>query len=426
MTRSGESKDGVGAQHSQRPRQRAGVLVVDDVEANLVALEGLLADLDCDVVTARSGSEALRQLLRRTFAVALLDVQMPEMDGYEVAHHMRGAPHSRDVPIIFLTAATETEDRVLRGYGSGAVDFLFKPISAAVLVSKVRVFIDLFRAKNDIAQAAAAHAALAERLQRSNEELNAAYRELQAAQAQLIQTAKMASLGQLVAGIAHEINNPLSFSISHLQTSQKSLAQVQSELGELPPTAARHWQLALARLDKMSLGLERVRDLVVKLRTFSRLDEGERKRVSVRESVESVLTILGSRLNPAIQVDTHFGAPDLLDCYPGPLNQAITNLVANAIDAIGESGALKIDTGARDGAYEIRVTDDGPGIPESIRDRVFDPFFTTKPVGSGTGLGLSITYAIVKRHGGSLDLRDAPGGGTSAVIRLPIDDSGKS
>lgn len=423
MTRVEEPSD---ADETLAPRQRAGVLVVDDVEANLVAVEGLLADLDCDVVTVRSGSEALRQLLRRTFAVVLLDVQMPEMDGYEVAHHMRGAPHSRQVPIIFLTAATETEDRVLRGYGSGAVDFLFKPVSPPVLVSKVRVFIELFRAKNDIAQAAAAHAALAERLQRSNEELNAAYRELQATQAQLIQTAKMASLGELVAGIAHEINNPLSFSLSHLQTAQRSLAQVQAEVGELPPAAVRPWQLALARLEKMSAGLERVRDLVVKLRTFSRLDEGERKPVSVRESVESVLTILGSRLNPAIRVDTHFDTPDLLDCYPGPLNQAITNLVANALDAMGERGALRIDAGACEGGYEIRVTDDGPGIPEAIRDRVFDPFFTTKPVGSGTGLGLSITYAIVKRHGGSLELQDAPGGGTSAVIRLPTDHSGRS
>ena len=116
------------------------VLIVDDVEANTIALETLLSDLDCDVVTARNGSDALRALLKRQFALMLLDVQMPEMDGYEVARHARSNRSTREVPVIFLTAANETEDRLLRGYGSGAVDFLFKPVNPVVLRSKVRVF----------------------------------------------------------------------------------------------------------------------------------------------------------------------------------------------------------------------------------------------------------------------------------------------
>ena len=127
------------------------VLVVDDVEGNLVALEALLADLDCDVVLARSGNQALSALLKREFAVALLDVQMPEMDGFEVARHARQNPATRDVPLLFLTATHDSEEGVLRGYGSGAVDFLFKPIDSTILRSKVRVFLDLYRSRSEIA-----------------------------------------------------------------------------------------------------------------------------------------------------------------------------------------------------------------------------------------------------------------------------------
>src|SRR3954471_5815690 len=171
------------------PTMRAAVLAVDDVDANLFALQALLEDMDCDVVFARSGNDALRQLLRRTFAVVLLDVQMPEMDGYEVAHHARRNPSTRDVPIIFLTAANNSEGMVLRGYGSGAVDFLFKPLNPSILRSKVRVFLELRAAHRKALDAKVA-------LERTNLELQTAYDELQATHAQLVQSAKMASLGE--------------------------------------------------------------------------------------------------------------------------------------------------------------------------------------------------------------------------------------
>src|SRR3954454_5120608 len=134
---------------------RPAVLVVDDVQANLVAVQALLEDMDCDIVSARSGNDALRHLLRRDFAVVLLDVQMPEMDGYEVAHHARRNPSTRDVPIIFLTAANNSEGMILRGYGSGAVDFLFKPLNPSILRGKVRVFLELHEAHRKVADAKA-------------------------------------------------------------------------------------------------------------------------------------------------------------------------------------------------------------------------------------------------------------------------------
>jgi two-component system NtrC family sensor kinase len=417
------------------PASRPHVLIVDDIDANLVALEALLENLDCEVVRAKSGNEALRQLLKRQYAVMLLDVQMPGMDGYEVALHARQNPSTREIPIIFLTATHNSEDNVLRGYGSGAVDFLFKPLNSAILRSKVRVFLELESGRRQMADAkralersntelvalAEAKASLADRFQRANESLGQAYQELQNTQALLVQSAKMASLGELVAGVAHEVNNPLAFVLSHLDTVKRSLDVVHAEASPvLSESADEHWKRAQKRLGEMGLGLERIRDLVVKLRTFSRLDEGESKRVSVKECIESVVIILGHRLKDRIAIETNYGEPDSIDCYPGLLNQAIMNLVANAIDAIQGKGKITISTGRSGSQYAISVVDDGPGIPKHLRERVLEPFFTTKPVGQGTGLGLSISYSIVKKHGGTLELTDAPGGGTAAIIKLPI------
>src|SRR4051812_26164649 len=221
------------------PGAPPAVLIVDDIEANLVVLRALLEDVHCTVTSASSGTQALRALLKQEFAVLLLDVQMPEMDGYEVARHVRMNPATRDVPIIFLTAAHDSPENVARGYGSGAVDFLFKPLDSTVLLSKVRIFLELYSARQKLAEAnqkleaknaelralAEAEAAAATSLRRANEELQLAYRELQSTQTQLVQSAKMASLGELVAGVAHEINNPLAFVLSHLETTRKSLDQ---------------------------------------------------------------------------------------------------------------------------------------------------------------------------------------------------------
>ncbi len=411
------------------------VLVVDDVRANLIAMEVLLEGLGCRTVCVESGGMALLQLLKQDFALVLLDVQMPDMDGYEVAHYARQNPNTVDVPIIFLTAGQHTEEHALRGYGSGAVDFLFKPVNPDILRSKVRVFLELYSSRRllaqtnrrlesanlELASTVEARTRLADSLRESNQKLEDAYRELQATQSQLVQSAKMASLGQLVAGVAHEINNPLAFVLSHLSTTQRSLAELREASRDSENAAAAPlWNRAQSRLADMQLGLDRIRDLVVKLRTFSRLDEGERKRVNVHESVDSVLTILSHRTKGHIEVRTEFGAPEMLECFPGPLNQAIMNLLSNAIEAVGEGGEICVRTGADGDQFLISVLDNGPGIPPEIRDRITEPFFTTKAVGQGTGLGLSITYAIVQKHAGTLEFSEREGGGTVATIRLPI------
>jgi two-component system NtrC family sensor kinase len=169
----------------------------------------------------------------------------------------------------------------------------------------------------------------------------------------------------------------------------------------------------------MKLGLERIGDLVVKLRTFSRLDEGALKHVSVRESVDALLTILRHRFEDRIEVRTVFGEPDIVECYPSLLNQAVMNLVTNSIDAIEGTGTIEITTGGVGDEYVITVSDTGVGIPAQVRERVFEPFFTTKAVGDGTGLGLSLAYSIVEKHGGSLCL-DSLEQGTRGTIRIPM------
>ncbi|HSC87283.1 MAG TPA: response regulator, partial [Polyangiaceae bacterium] len=311
------------------------VLVVDDIDANLVAMEALLEGIGCEVVLARSGNEALRLLLKRQFIVMLLDVQMPGMDGFEVAEFARQHPETSGVPIIFLTAKDDTEEDVLRGYGSGAVDFLFKPVTPAILRSKVRVFLELFESRRRIADA---------------------YRELQATQAQLVQSAKMASLGELVAGIAHEMNNPLAFVKSHLATVRRSLDKVaEAAGGEIRQRAAEPWDRSLARLTEVDAGVARISQLVIKLRTFSRLDEGELKTASIAECVDSVLVILGHRLKKRVEVRLDLQGPDAVECYPALLNQALMNLVANAVDAMDGDGRVTVASRRLGDQFQLSV-----------------------------------------------------------------------
>jgi two-component system NtrC family sensor kinase len=231
----------------------------------------------------------------------------------------------------------------------------------------------------------------------------------------------MASLGQLVAGVAHEINNPLSFVSAHLETVQGCLTTVSRALPDPLPSAAQPaWTRANARLAEMAMGVNRMRDLVLKLRTFSRLDEGERSVISLRECLDSVLTILTHRTH-SVTIELDYCEEDKIDCFPGTLNQALLNVISNAVDAVmeGEERVVSITTRTEGDWIAIAVRDSGPGLAEGASERLFEPFFTTKPPGSGTGLGLSITYSIVKKHGGTFTLANAAGGGALATIRLP-------
>ncbi|MEL6188553.1 MAG: ATP-binding protein, partial [Myxococcota bacterium] len=258
-------------------------------------------------------------------------------------------------------------------------------------------------------------------------ELESTNRELRTTQAQLVQTEKMASLGQLVAGVAHEMNTPIGAIRSVHGSLISAVAKIRGRVSALAPEALEDKKLAKA-LDVLddgagviSRGSERVSEIVQRLRTFARLDEAEMQRVDVHEGLEDTLVLARHELKHGIEVIRDFQATEPIACFPGQLNQVFLNLVINARQAMGAKGTLTLRT--RDGAdgLEIEVEDDGPGIPPDNLARVFDPGFTTKGVGVGTGLGLAICFRIIEAHHGRLEVESPPGRGALFRIWLPRD-----
>jgi two-component system NtrC family sensor kinase len=238
----------------------------------------------------------------------------------------------------------------------------------------------------------------------------------------LIQNEKMASLGQLVAGIAHEINNPLAFVMNNLFIAESGLVALAPEIEpHLTERLLTKLRKTRDRLEEMREGLTRVKVLVLDLRTFSRLDEGEFKTVDLVDAIDTVLLLLKHKMNSRIHVEKHYGPVRRLYCSAGRINQVLMNLTANAVDAMAGEGHIVITTSHTPELFAISIRDTGAGIPAAIRGKIFDPFFTTKPVGQGTGLGLAISYGIVQDHRGSIEVRSEEGRGTEFIVKIPLD-----
>ncbi len=292
-------------------------------------------------------------------------------------------------------------------------------------------------------------------LEDKNQRLIDTLKELKQTQSQLIQNEKMVSLGQLVAGVAHEINNPVSFIYGNLDFASdygKNLIKLVEAYQNIYPEPGEEIEEIIEQIDlefvktdlpklyqSMKEGSNRIKEIVLCLKNFSRLDESEQKRINIHEGIDSTLQLLQTRLKPqsycpAIQVIKNYGQLPLINCYPGQLNQVYMNLLSNAIDALQEcwedrnqislsrQPQITIATMVIDQKWiEILVKDNASGIPPDVKDRIFDPFFTTKPVGKGTGLGLSISYKIiVDKHQGQLKCSSKIGEGTEFMIKLPI------
>ncbi len=293
-------------------------------------------------------------------------------------------------------------------------------------------------------------------LKQQAQNLQQAFQELQSLQLQVVQSEKMSSLGQLVAGVAHEINNPVGFihgNLSHVQTYAQNLLSLVELYQKHYPNPIVEIQAMEEEIDlpflqqdfdkilaSMKIGTDRIRQIVLSLRNFSRMDEADFKEVELHEGIDSTLMILQHRLKtrpkcPAIEVIQNYARLPLVECYPGQLNQVLMNILVNAIDALEEADTTRTLQDIKDSPsqitirtdlvdrhwVEIRILDNGPGIPEKVRERIFDPFFTTKPIGKGTGMGLSISYQIiVEKHGGKLECLSSPHQGTEFVIQIPI------
>jgi signal transduction histidine kinase len=452
------------------------VLIVDDNSANLGVLSDFLDEAGFEVRVARDGESALQKVEYDPPDIILLDVMMPGIDGFETCHRLQSSPSTKDIPVIFMTALSDTVDKV-KGLSLGAVDYITKPLQQEEVLARVRLHLKLrnmtktLEAQNvqlvqEIEARAAAEGALIELTQqleqRVNErtlELKNALHNLQKTQIQLIQSEKLATLGQLLAGVAHEINNPVSSisgNLSHMETANKDLINhlqlYQHHYPNPLPEIEEHAENIDLEylvddipqiLNSMKFGTERIRSLSVSLRNFYRMDTSSKVPMNIHEGLDSTLLILQHRLkasshHPAIEVIKEYGNLPAVNCYPGQLNQVFMNLLANAIDALEEAvinGQLSvsevtanntptiwISTEVIEGKYvDIRVKDNAAGITPETQKQLFEPMFTTKPVGKGTGLGLSISREIVEeKHGGRLKCISSPGHGTQFILEIPI------
>lgn len=389
-----------------------------------------------------------------------LSPQFTEVWGYDISEFL-GKPfatlvHSEDLPNLneFFNLILDTgnkqkgiEFRTKRKDGS----WCWIICNNCPILDKNYNVIGFYGIARDITERKTAEEALRKsevQLREKTSDLEKILKKLQMTQTQLIQNEKMSSLGHLVAGVAHEINNPTSFIYSNLEPAeeyvQSLLKLIQLYQRNYPnPDSEIQYEIKSADLEfliedlpkllnSMKIGAERIMKIVLELRNFSRIDEAKLKAVDIHEGIDSTIIILGHRLKaqhkrPAIQVIKKYKNLPLVTCYASQLNQVFLNILVNAIDIldewypINEAPTISICTDVyNSNSVVIRFTDNGLGIPLDIQERLFDPFFTTKPVGKGTGMGLSISYQIVRKHQGSLHCISMPGKGSEFVIEIPL------
>lgn len=416
---------------------RADILLVDDTPDNIRFLSAMLLDQGYQVRKALNGQMALKAAQTLPPDLILLDINMPEINGYEVCKRLKADEKTRSIPVIFLSALNDLVDKV-QAFQAGGVDFITKPFQFEEVLVRIETQLTIQN--------------LQTQLQTQNVQLQQALDELKKAQTNLIQKEKMVGLGQLVAGVAHEINNPINFISGNLnparQYIQKLLNLLQVYQQEYPePTEAVQQAIAEVDLDfivldlkklmdSMQAGVERIHSIILALRIFSRLGEADIKPVDIHESIDSTLLLLQHRLHESsissdIRILKNYTHLPLVNCYASQLNQVFLNLFNNAIDALElkfdpsnsstETPTIWVSTElSHTDMITIRIKDNGIGISEELRSRLFNPFFTTKPVGQGAGLGLATSYQIiVEKHKGNLTCESVVGEGTEFMISIP-------
>ncbi len=412
------------------------ILIVDDNPTNLSVLSQALKTAGYKVRMAMDGEDALVQVERHHPELILLDIEMPKLDGFETCRRLQENPATQGIPVIFMTALADTENKV-KGLSLGAVDYITKPFEQEEVLARVKVHWRLKRLTDTLEEQ------ILERTQA-----------LQQAQVQLVQQEKLSALGQLVAGVAHEINNPVGCIIGNVDAVQDSIndlfglidlykdkfpqpgTEIEQELETIDLEYLREDLPKLIRA--MKDGGDRITSISKSLRTFSRADSDQKQKFNLHEGIDSTILILRHRLKaddtrPAIEIITNYGNIPAINCFPGQLNQVFMNIVANAIDALDESNTgrsfaeikvnpncISITTSVENERVKIVISDNGKGMSEEVKQKIFDHLFTTKAVGKGTGLGLAIARQIVvEKHGGSIHVNSILGSGTEFIISLP-------
>ncbi len=435
--------------------QTQKILIIDDTPDNLESLGVLLRD-GYELLCALSGEEGIDLALRQRPDLILLDVMMPELDGYEVCSRLKADLRTNAIPIIFITALDNENDET-RGLELGAIDYVTKPINIPILRARIRNYLELKRIESALQRQTdilkvevAGHEKARELLQsqqRQLETLNGELEERVATEVKkcrekdqvLMENEKMVSLGLIAAGVAHEINNPMGYIVSNLHILADYFHQIvtSGRMGEKndteEPAACRGESRAVTRdmefilvdgadLIRESLeGAGRVTKIVQELKAFSRNDATECKTVTLVSCLESALTVAANELKYVATVRREYESDREVCCNPGQLGQVFLNLLVNAGHAIvsDKLGEIVLRSWHDELFVYVSVEDTGGGIPEEIRARIFDPFFTTKEVGKGTGLGLSVSRGIMEKHRGELLVESVVGVGTTFTVKLP-------
>lgn len=433
------------------------VLVVDDQPIIVESIRRLLAtETDIEVSFCHDPTRALSIAAELKPSVILQDLVMPDVDGLMLVKFFRAHRSTQDIPIIVLSSKDEAKTKAA-AFAVGANDYLVKLPHPVELIARLRyhsaAYHNLLK-QAEAEQAIANSKALEKRVEERTAELKQALDNLRRAQGKLIHRAKMSSMNQLVAGIAHEINNPINFvsgNLGYVEDYVQDLLDLVASYQLHYPSPPADISEKLEDLDleftskdlqqsfvSLNSGTNRIRDLVLSLRNFSRLDEAVKKAVDLHEGIDSILSMLGSKIE-AIEVTKTYGELPHVECYASQINQVFMHLIRNAIEAFFDSDAanahpsrtlhdsdwsprVNISTEAiSNNRIAIWIVDNGPGIAPEIQDRIFDPFFTTKEVGTGTGLGLFISHQIVtEQHAGKLKCYSVPQQGTKFLIELPV------
>jgi signal transduction histidine kinase len=403
---------------------KVNILLVDDQQAKLLAYEVILDELHENLLKANSAREAFTLLLKNEIAVVLIDVCMPELDGFELAAMIREHPRFKTTAIIFVSAIAMTDLDRVKGYEYGAADYVPVPVVPELLRAKVRVFAELYRKTRDLERlnielerrVAERTAELAEAnadLERRVEERTA---EREQALAQVHEMQKLDSLGQLTGGLAHDFNNLLMAILGNLEMMSR-------RIGTEDPTRRL--------IDGASRAAERGAALTKRLLAFARRQELRPEPIDVARLIEDMSDLLRRTLGPTIELAASF--PNdlaLVHVDPNQLELAILNLSINARDAMPQGGKLMISARREtvDNARELEpgefvrvaVGDSGTGMDEATLKRAAEPFFTTKGLGKGTGLGLSSVYGMAKQSGGAIAISSRVGVGTTVELWLPV------
>jgi signal transduction histidine kinase len=384
------------------PSNGVRVLVVED-NSDMQEFIAFQLQGEYQVLRASNGVEGVHLALEALPDLIVSDVMMPEKDGYQLCREVRANAHTSHIPIILLTAHAGVSKKI-EGLEHGADEYLTKPFNAEELRAKIKSLLAL--------------RALEREIQQRNEALEAALAELKATQSQLVQSEKMAGLGVLVAGMAHEINNPINFAKNSLTVLERAWRELKPSVGG-DHLATETVEDLEASIGIVRTGVERTEQIVTQLKVFARKDQQRVVQASIQEGMESTLHLIRPTLGHQVVLHTDLQATGLVHMIAGKLNQVWMNLVQNAVQAVGAAGEIWVTSRDLDHSISVSIRDTGSGIKKEHMPKLFEPFFTTKPVGQGTGLGLSVSYQIIQEAGGRIDVKSEEGQGAEFTVVLP-------